>query len=151
LTKRKDIIWLFTRIYSLSYSCNFLFCLSTNYTKAPSGLKQKESPSLLIQQTICERKNHFGRIIVVPSKTTIFIVPIEENVLVGSSIYYSLFIPKHHRVNARNTCTILRHSLRADLFFGHNFCILTPNDSRIIDKVLMTITHLAYFFCNLKK
>jgi len=43
----------------------------------------------------------------------------------------------------RNTCTILDHTLRVDLFFSHNFCVLSPNDSRFIGKVLMTITHLT--------
>jgi len=46
-------------------------------------------------------------------------------------------------VNARITCTILRYTLRDDLFFSHNFCILSPNDSRFIGKVLMTIIHLV--------
>jgi len=46
-------------------------------------------------------------------------------------------------LNARNTCTILRYILHVDLFLGHNFCVLSQNDSRFIAKVLMTITHLA--------
>jgi len=49
-------------------------------------------------------------------------------------------------VIARNTSTILRHTLHTDLFFGHNFCVLAPNDSRFIEKVLMTIIHLEQFF-----
>jgi len=47
------------------------------------------------------------------------------------------------RVNARNTCPIFRHTRHADLFFGHKFCVLCPNGSRFIGKVLMTITYLA--------
>jgi len=35
-------------------------------------------------------------------------------------------------VIAKKTCPILRHTLHADLFFGHNFCILAPNDSRFV-------------------
>jgi len=38
-------------------------------------------------------------------------------------------------VIARNTCTILHHTLHANLFFGHNFCVLAPNDSRFREKV----------------
>jgi len=39
---------------------------------------------------------------------------------------YSAIQPQ---VIARNTYTILHHSLHVDLFFGHNFCVLAPNDS----------------------
>jgi len=46
-------------------------------------------------------------------------------------------------VIARNICPILCHTLRADMFFGHNFWFLAPNDSRFIGKVLMTISYLA--------
>jgi len=44
---------------------------------------------------------------------------------------------------ARNTYTVLHHSLHIDLFFSRNFFILTQNDSKFLDKVLMTIIHLA--------
>jgi len=47
------------------------------------------------------------------------------------------------RVNAINTCTIFRHPLRADLFFGHNFCVFGPNGSRFVGKVILTIIHLT--------
>jgi len=35
-------------------------------------------------------------------------------------------------VIAEKTRPILRQTLHIDLFFGHNFCVLTPNDSRFI-------------------
>jgi len=63
-----------------------------------------------------------------------------------SKIDKIVVVPSHFlrdSVNARNTCTILRHTLHVDLFFGHNFYVLSPNDSRFIDKVLMTIAHFA--------
>jgi len=46
---------------------------------------------------------------------------------------------KRKEGDARNTCPILHHMLHAVLFFGHNLCVLAPNDSRFIRKVLMTI------------
>lgn len=54
-------------------------------------------------------------------------------------------------VIARYTSPILRHTLHIDLFFGHDFCVLAPNDLRFLGKVLMTIIHLAKSFCNFKK
>jgi len=54
-------------------------------------------------------------------------------------------------VNVRNTYTIARHMVHSDLFLGYNFCLLCPNRSRFIGKVLMTIIHLASFFCNFQK
>jgi len=74
-----------------------------------------------------------------------FKLPISNQI---STLYFinrssTIKIKHQYRVNARNTCTILWHTLRVDLFFGHNFCILSPNDSKFIRKVLMTITHLA--------
>jgi len=35
-------------------------------------------------------------------------------------------------VITRKTCPILRHTLHAHLFFGHNFCVLAPNDSKYV-------------------
>jgi len=45
-------------------------------------------------------------------------------------------------VIARKTCSILPHTLHADMFFGHKFCVLAPNDSKFIGWVLMTIIHV---------
>jgi len=37
------------------------------------------------------------------------------------------------RVIAKKTYPILHHIFHADQFFGNNFCVLAPNDSRFIE------------------